>query len=597
MRFSAPVQGDPLTAAGPHHLEIDWIDRVVSGQYVHYQRNSAVNEHANEPKGWRECLEQITDAGRGVDLSFRWWEYRGSACRDGVAAPLVVCLYDYIDTSWQEIADREGLVVLAFEYHRNQRRPEGGLGALGFGPKDDEIEGLDIVIERTIAKYGCDRSRIYMNGLSYGDFSSLIYASRYGAKLAALASVNGPTSPYNMQRYGIGVSEAPLPVLQIRSDSDVSCDGYPAGWAFEMEGNVEWIRNIRSRLVAMNRNVWLRANGADCRAPEIRTEPKRAYLRYAGEKADVIYLELTKKGHIIPIDNAEIMWSVLFSRWRRGADGMPERLLPPEAPERGAIALVAGINKAYIDNRVASLSAPCVVLDARVPQPKLSATYCPVECGYSTFYAPVDILSAGFGVQYSYTPFAHTYSEFCEGTADPAVTMEDGVIAFCAKGKEYRLFTNTCLVSVDGRMRDLERPPLKINGVWMLPVGEIAELLGKFACMRNDAVYITDHPFDMGYTLTRYLREEILAETPYVLRCGVTTYTGENGTFTVSADELAEGETLVIRTQPAPGFRTEAVRTAVNGVAVRANRISDDEYWLCNVLGQAEVAVDFAPSL
>ena len=58
----------------------------------------------------------------------------------GENPPLIICLDEYYSRSWQYIADREGLIIVAFEYHRNYRLPnnEEGMGALGFGSKPDE---------------------------------------------------------------------------------------------------------------------------------------------------------------------------------------------------------------------------------------------------------------------------------------------------------------------------------------------------------------------------------------------------------------------------------------------------------------------------
>lgn len=594
--FKNPIKGDPLTEGKPYHLSLDWYDVVLVDQLSPFTRNSEINEHINESKGWVEFLEQITDAERGIDLSMRWWEYRGKACNDGRKAPLVVCLYTFYNTSWQYIADREGLVLLAFEDHRNQRRPDGGLGALGFGPKDDEIEGYDIVIERVLEKYDCDRSRVYLNGQSYGDFSSLVYTSKYGHKLAALASINGPTSPYNLREYGIEDRLQPLPCMQIRSDDDFTCDGFTAGYAFKLEGNEEWIRNIRSRIVTMNRNIWLRVNEADVQRPLIYTEDDRAYVCYKGRHAEVIYVELNKKGHNIPIDNAEMIWEHLFSRYRRSAENEIEQIRQFREPDNGAIALVAGEAAGYINNNVVKLSAASVVLDPYDDIPAISKICCERECSYSSLYSPADILSEGFGISYTYEENDVTLSGFTVGRGNDAIKLEDGVISFSYRNNEYKLFTNCCVASVNGRIRNLERPPLTISGSLMIPVCEVAKLLGLFSSARNDVVYISNHAFGMGYTLTRYLREEILPDKPYVLSCNVSVYPSQNGSCTVSKDTLKEGETLVVKTNPDNGFLTGSVRASLNGVEILLNKVGENEYWLCNAAGDIEIAAEFAPA-
>ena len=591
--FGTPILGDPLTAGKPAHLMLDIYDHYATGQLRPFTPRSPINEHLNEDLGWQEYIERITDEAEGVDLENRWWEYRGKSVRDDVPAPLLLMFHAAASTSWQYIADREGLILLNFEDHRNQGTPGGFLGALGFGPTMEEIKSYHILKERILRKYNIDRSRIYICGQSYGDFSSLIYTSYYGDELAALVSLNGPTSPYNVRRYGITDRLRPLPVLQIRSDGDFTCDGYTAGRSFPREGTDEWIRNIRSRSVVTNRNLWLRANGASPRRPSIRTEGSRALIRYKGDGPEVIYCEFNHKSHQTPLDNAEFEWQNLFSRYRRTADGFVE-LRPLNPPDRVSLGLVAGSDRCYNAGEVVSLGAPCLVIDPLEPMPERAYTYCREECSYPALYAPVEFLKAGFGADYTYAKAERTHSCVFYGTPCDAVTVEDGAIDFCYGGRNYRLLTNTSMAFEDGFVRDGERPALILNGHLMIPVAQVAKLIGLHADMRNDAVYITDHEFSLGYTLTRFLREEILPDEVYVPRYGVHCLPAEHGSYSVSAEVLDEGETLVVRPQPDAGYQVARVRVAINGVENMTYRIRDDEYWMCNVFGEVDVAVEFS---
>ena len=584
------INGDPLTWGNPHHLTIDWVDRVVADQLGAYKDYSEINEHKNEKAGWEEHLEHLDECG----LDVRWWEYEGKGRKDGILAPLVVCLYEYFNTSWMHVADHEGLVVVTFEYHRNQRRPEGGLGALGFGPREDEIIGYHTVIQRCIEKYGCDPKRVYINGLSYGDMSTMLTVQKYPDEFAGAAFVNGPSSWFNIDRYGCFESMPAIPTMHFRSDDDFTCDGFPFP---DHTGIEDWLRNIRSRQTVINRDVWMGQNGCNCATPQIRTDAYRAFLRYPGAegKGDTIFVELNRHSHIMPIDNAQLMWDNLFSRYRRAGDGGVECLDGSWRADEGAVAMVAGLPAAYVGNAKVGLPAAPVILDVRDPQPKMSVTYCETECAGSTFYAPVEILKDGFGLDWSYRKNDLSLSEFAEGSADDEITLEDGVITFACGGRTYELLTNTAIAMIDGKVRDIERPPLTIGGHLMVPVKHVAELLGLFASERNDAIYVCDHPFEMGFTLTRLLREEVLPGERYVPVFSAKANPTENGACEISADRLQEGRTLTLKVAPDSGYKVDRVTAWMNGFETKADKIGEDEWWVCNVLGDVEVEVAFKP--
>ncbi len=591
--FPKVIQGDPLTADKPFHISLDWYDYYVVDQLRPFTPRCPVNEHCNEDKGWTEHLEVISDEAQGINLENRWWEYVGKACSPEKPAALILMFHAYYNTSWQYVADREGLILLAYEDHRNQNTPGGFLGALGFGPTEEEIKCYHFIMERVIEKYYIDVNRIYVCGQSYGDFSSLTYVSMFGNEIAGLVSLNGPTSPFNAKRYGFSDKLTPLPVLQIRSDSDFTCDGFTAGRSFPKEGNDEWIRNIRSRSVVTNRNLWLNANGASPTRPSIRTEGDRAIIAYQGCGPEVIYCEFNNKSHQTPLDNAEFEWQNLFSRYRRNEDGSFEVLKELSPPDRISLGMVAGSSRLYNGSEVLDLGVPCLVLDAAQPLLPRSETYCKTECAYSAFYAPICFLKKGLHIDYTYQKAENNASCVFFGKPCEDLTLEDGTIEFDYSGNHYKLFTNTSIALVNGFVKDGARPPLFIHGELMIPVLQVAKLIGLDGDFRNDAVYITDHPFSMGYTLSRFLREKILPDEIYVPQSHVTCHPSEHGSYCVNAEILDEGETLVVRPKPNPGYKTGQVRVAINGVENMTYQIHEDEYWMCNIMGEVDVSVMF----
>ena len=248
------INGDPKTFKSKDcHVELNWFDRVFNDQLEGYANWCPENEHANEGLGFKEYLERIDGYNNDVNLDIRWWEYEGKACK-GQPAPLVICFTEYINTCWHRLADEYGIYILAFEYHRNQKPPEGGLGAKGFGPAIEEIRGYKYVADRMMEKYPIDKNRVYINGLSYGDMSAVNYARDYGDTLAGIVLIDGPSSPFNIQEFKFDNLPA-LPVLQIRGNSDLTCDGFPDGMSFDAKGNFEWLRYMRSKINVINRGV------------------------------------------------------------------------------------------------------------------------------------------------------------------------------------------------------------------------------------------------------------------------------------------------------------------------------------------------------
>jgi len=586
------INGDPLTfEQKKNHLQIYWYDRILNDQLESYTDWSEKNEHANASKGWAEYLEQITDKEQEADLELRWWEYKGKSVRDNLPAPLVICFHEYYNTCWQHIADAEGLIIVAFEYHRNARPPEGGLGALGYGSREDEIITYNIVINRVIEKFNIDKQKIYLNGLSYGDGTALNYIMKYGDSIAAVVLMNGPSSPYNCTR--LGFDKLPnLPSMQLRSEDDLTCDGFPDGMSFDCKGNYEWLRNIRSRSTVYNRNLWLKAN--DIKGlPKIYSRGKYVFLIYESEKGDVIYNENAERCHIPPIDYAQIMWDMLYSRYKRNDNGEIELIGEKLPADKDAVAMVVGSKNIYTDNMLVSLDAPLYKVD---PIPDLlrdHRVYAKTEVSYSSIYAPLDVLSKAFGIEYKMNE-VYNYSDWSEeNPPEDFPVLDDSIIEFRYREDDFKIYTNTNIVKKNNKILDLERPPLVIKGGMMIPVKEVAELLGFNVSERNDSLYITKHKVQIGYSFSRILREEILAETKPELKYLVSVICPRNGEISVSKEVVDEGETIELRAVPDDGFVTDEAVAYMNGLEVPVNRITDDLYYVCNALSDVVIEVKF----
>ena len=586
------IQGDPKTInKDKGHVTVTWEDRVIVDQYETYKNGAQENTHADAAKGWEEHIEQICLEEENTNLSLRWFEYKGKNC--GANPPLVVSLFEYFNTTWQRVADREGLVIVSFEYHRNGRPPEGGDGAIGYGPKPDEIVSYHYVVQQIIEKYNVDKRRVYFSGLSYGDLTTMMYVKKYGNELAASANMNGPSCGYNIKRLDLETL-VPLPAIQIRSNDDTSCDGFPAGFAFPLEGNEEWVRNTRSHVVVQNRNVLLNTNKITSRLPELYTCKERMFGRYKSELGDVIFAEYTKHGHILPIDTAEVLWETVFSRYYRDTDGVIKQFnVPAPKVDRNAVALVAGSKKAYIDNKLVELSSECKILDEEGPVSFFVTLYVKTECSYSTFYAPIEILEKGFGIKYTVENLGTKSVPWISGKENEHLDLTDYVVKFEKDGDSFEIYTNTCVVMKNGRVLDLERPVLCVDGALMLPVAQIADLIGLYSEECNDAIYVADHKTSLGYTFSRLLREEILAEEPEENKFTLTVAPLEHGTLEIQNDSFDEGETLKITVKPDKGYVLKEMQSFINGLSLPVDHIKDDLWYVCNCFGDVEVAASF----
>lgn len=582
------INGDPLTFENDEYkAKIDWLDRVFYDQLTAYEDDVTYNQHANEDLGWTENLEQIVDQENGVDLSVRWFVYRGKTCTDK-KSPLVICFDEYFETSWQRIADREGLVILTFEYHRNIRVPDDALGKPEFGVKPDEIKSYKIVVDRVIEEQNVDICRIYCNGISYGDMATVFYAKEYGDTLAGIANINGPTSRYNIERFGLDQFDCQLPVLQIRGEDDMSCDGYPAGLALDIQGNWDWQRNVRSHTSIINRNLWLEKNKYIDAFPEIYTDRNRMFLQYNTESYPVIYNELADSAHLVPVDYSEVIWQLVFNRFQRNAEGQIEEIKKENwTRDEVSCALAAGMEKGYINHKVVELGASCMMIEPYGELNEFSEFYAKPQVNYASFYAPISIVKKFFSIDYTVED-RKNHTNWLWGRCDENIKLDDKAIYFTASGKKYEMYTNSSLVMIDGFAYSMGRPVLVVNGDLMIPAAEFARMLGYHAAERNDAMYITDHEMSIGYTFARILREEILTGRIAGYSYEVKVLGTENGSVSVSTERASEGQTIVISYKPDKGFALDHIIATVNGLDVPVYA-SGDQYCLYNVLGDVTV--------
>ncbi len=100
----------------------------------------------------------------------------------------------------------------------------------------------------------------------------------------------------------------------------------------------------------------------------------------------------------------------------------------------------------------------------------------------------------------------------------------------------------------------------------------------------------------MGYTFSRLLREEILtdAKAPLQYKHKISVLDCENGSVSASAEEVSEGEQILITAKPDQGYKLKEVFAAINGIDCPIYENENDEgYILYNVLGTVEVRAEY----
>lgn len=580
------INGDPLTFENEEYrVRLNWFDRIFNDQLAPYRYWSKDKENINEKRGWIEHMETVQSESGSLQL--RWWVYQGEN-RKGGSAPIVVLFEEFHNTSWQHIADDEGLTLLAFEYHRNLRLPESGEGTPGFGVKQDEIGTFDKIIERTICECDADRSRVYMTGRAYGEMIAMMYAKQHPGKVAAMALISGACSPYSIESNGFENIE-PVPVMHICGDQDIACDGYPQGVSINAEGNEKWLEYVRSCTLLYNRDLWLKCNNCDEANVSITSLENKIFFRYKSLDGDVTFNEAAG-GSIVPsIDYAYIIWNMLFRRYKRNSSGKVVSCEPCRYEKDAfSLALAAGADKAYVDGRLIDMEKSCLVLSNMEEIEEDHEFYGKSICRGESFYAPFSLLGKACGLQYDIEDYPDCSTWFCCEASD-RVKLDDFKLRFSYNGSEYELYSNTCMIKVNGEMKDLKRPLLVIDGVMMVPVAELMEKLGYFSSFCNDVMYITDHQVTIGYVASRIIREDMIGMKPAEkYSISVINEKGSESFEILPKEVLAGGKATITAHR-----RITEVTAYMNGVKIPVWKIADNRFEIDNIFGSVEVKVDF----
>ena len=307
-----------------------------------------------------------------------WREFVPSNYDPGKKYPLVVSLHGGashkapIRFAWAYIAEREGFLVL---YPQCLREGVTWNVWSDYGREDgipDDIRYIDELIAQMKEKYSVDEERIYIQGQSMGDMMTTTYILERGNIFAAAAPLSGPTGPSRFLDDEGNIKYGPkyrLPVIRTHGSEDLSI---PLGKR-KLSGNAAIANNHvtppdvrRSKMEVhqlVNMYIWRMKNGCE-KLPKLSVRGRYNVVSYPQDEGyDFIYYIVEGGEHGPYEDMADNIWTYFFSAYRR-VNGEVVRTEANKTfePDKDAVALADGADKAYVNNCIVQLSAPAKLL-------------------------------------------------------------------------------------------------------------------------------------------------------------------------------------------------------------------------------------------
>ena len=272
--------------------------------------------------------------------------------------------YQVRSTAWADLAEKEGFIVLFPTANQvkdpAKDKPDWSVKAGDFCTDCDYIMHI---IDKVIDEYDIDKERVYLAGMSVGDYMALTVASKHGQRFAGLAEYNGPADPAILS--DVVEPGVPIPIIQIRGELDLTMPDRSLN-----KRPIEELSELKRKIYEKNLDLWIKKNQAST-APEIRCFGDVNTALYISSKTncDVRYVEVKDMGHEEPMFAMQYIWSHCFSRYIR-KDGVIERLLPPNesSPVKPALAIKEGSKKAYVNGVIKHLKHMPVLARMDVPE-------------------------------------------------------------------------------------------------------------------------------------------------------------------------------------------------------------------------------------
>ena len=352
-----------LIPGTPNDLNRDYVPEGVVGT------DMTVNENGNNSQVYPKKLREVT--GILADgLEDRWYEYVPESYDGAHPVPLVVSCHggmmngwaQAIYTSWTMLAEREGFIVVFPECHELMMWTIQGMAArvkahpelvlpLPMDPEDwhdnHDLTYVKTLIEHLKTKYNIDPGRIYMQGMSMGHMMTDQFARYYGDMLAGAAGSGASSVGTELYDAGGNLCNwgGPVPMWVSHPEKN------------GMDADIE-SENAGQQLT---RKYWSEVNGVRT-PPKIRIVGEDNFAFFAGDKADLVWLDIKNRDHGQTLDDAFLCWNYLFSGVRRLPDGAiaREQSRLPRTGDGFGLAFAADSQKAWFRDEAVDMPAAAV---------------------------------------------------------------------------------------------------------------------------------------------------------------------------------------------------------------------------------------------
>ena len=455
-----------------------------------------VNENGNNSLPWPERLVECT--GVLVDgVEDRWYEYVPASYDGSRPVPLVVGCHGglmtgwghAIYTSWTMVADREGFICVFPDAHTQRMWTVEGIFdnwdpssapdlPIQMAPRDwrenHDMNYLEALIASMEKKYNIDSGRVFMQGMSMGNFMTGMFARYRGQLLAGAAGSGGPARPEMLYDADGNIKNlgGPLAIWQSRPEKN----GLPPGATYD-----EAVINKYARF------YWMKVNECDP-IPQIRIEGEDNFAFYKGKKADLVYLDIKNRDHGQTLDEAFLYWDYLFSGVRKEPDGtvVCGETRRPRTGDSFALAFAADRHCCWFQNEVRPLPA------APVQWQKLK--YHGLNGGKLVrgdyLCVPLKFLAEAFGCEY--------------------LPGEDGLTALVKlpDGREAQFARGSIGCLLDDSLRCMYCEALHREGELLVSAEWFCRYL--FNCcvtVNNGVVYVTDHFAELSFFMADLIKD------------------------------------------------------------------------------------------
>jgi len=448
-----------------------------------------VNENGNNSQPYPDRLEEHTGEvleGAGEDT---WYTYVPASYDGSRPVPLVISMHggymtgwgQAVYTAWTLLAEREGFIVLFPNAHLRRfwtiDIPADAIDAATAvqangiylnRPPADAAENVDnrlvlALIERLAGEYAIDRSRIFMQGMSMGNAMTGQFSRHLGSVLAGAAGSGGPTALdllFDAQGERINAG-GPLAIFQTRLERD----GVPPHYGAEV-----------GTVVTRNREYWTGLNGVTG-TPQIAIIGEDNLAFFEGESAPVVFRDVKNRDHGQTLDDAEFVWSYLFSGVRREADGSIAVSEPRRARQGDAlgIAVAEGSTRAWVGQRVVDLGGRAFTWR---------------KLKYHGLEGAAEVRG-----EYLYVPLS-----FIADALGAVAQNADGVGSLqWPQGPTIEFARGSIVALVDGEVRSMLAEAVERDGQLYVSLEWVAQhVLGLRASQCEGVLYVTDHHAELS---------------------------------------------------------------------------------------------------